>query len=83
MCVALASTVAGLAASFGVAYERPALLATCVAVVALTGFATWVLLIEADDDDRFAASGEPEWWPTFERELEAWSRREPAEAPRR
>jgi hypothetical protein len=56
-------------------HDRVALALTCVAVTLLLALATWLLLVEQDDDGSIGTPDEPEWWPAFERELEAWTRR--------
>jgi len=56
-------------------HQRLALALTCGAAALLLGFATWVLLVEPDDRYPSDTPDEPEWWPAFERELEAWTQR--------
>jgi hypothetical protein len=72
--LALAGAATIAIASAHVDYQRAFLLATCGAIVLIVGGASWLLLVETDDGDAWSADDEPEWWPTFERELEEWSR---------
>ena len=73
--LAFAAIVAIAGAAATVDY-RPALLAaTCCVIALLVGAVVWLFLVEADDGDAPVSDGEPEWWPTFERELEEWARR--------
>jgi len=73
--LALAATATIAAAATRVGY-RPALLAAmCCSIALLVGAAVWLFLVEADDGDALATDDDPEWWPTFERELDEWSRR--------
>jgi hypothetical protein len=51
-----------------------ALWPTCLGAALLLAFATWLLLIESDDDGE-SRTDDPDWWPEFERELGIWSRR--------
>jgi hypothetical protein len=53
---------------------RFALGVSCAAAGVLLAVASWLLLIESDDDDEPNLSPEPSWWPEFERELDEWSR---------
>jgi hypothetical protein len=55
---------------------RVALGITCAAAAFLLALATWVLLIEPDDEggDRNGLD-EPKWWPQFESDLHDWIRR--------
>ena len=48
---------------------------TCFAATLLIALASWLLLVEEDDDYPGETPDEPEWWPAFERELDAWTRR--------
>jgi len=73
--VALAGAVAITIAVAHVEYERALLAATCGVIVLLAGVVAWLLLVEHDDGDARGPDVEPEWWPTFERELEEWARR--------
>jgi hypothetical protein len=73
-CIALAAATAAIASVLGEDHDRPALALTCVAVMLLIAVASWLLLVEPDDDDPGETPDEPEWWPGFERELEAWTR---------
>jgi hypothetical protein len=57
-----------------VSHDRPALALTCVATAFLIVLSTWLLLVEEDDDYPGETPHEPEWWPAFERDLEAWTR---------
>jgi hypothetical protein len=72
--IAVASALAAAVATLEVKYQRPALALICAVVALVHGFAAWLLLVEADDDYRNETPDEPEWWPAFERELEAWRR---------
>jgi hypothetical protein len=72
--LALASAATIAIAASHVEYQRAFLAATCGAIVLIVGAASWLLLVETDDGDAWATDDEPEWWPTFERELEEWSR---------
>jgi hypothetical protein len=57
-------------------HHQPITLAlTCLAVSVLIAVASWVLLVESDDDGPEEIPDDPEWWPAFERELADWSRR--------
>jgi hypothetical protein len=72
--VTLGGAVTLAIASAQVNYQRTFLAVTCGAIVLLVAVVAWLLLVETDDGDAEASGDEPEWWPTFERELEAWSR---------
>jgi len=75
-CVAFAATLLTVGGVEAARHDRVALAFTCVAVALLLAFASWLLLVEPDDDDYPADTpDEPEWWPAFERDFEAWSRR--------
>jgi hypothetical protein len=58
----------------GEQHGRAALALTCLAVAFLLAAASWLLLVEPDDDGTIEGPDEPEWWPAFERELEEWTR---------
>jgi general stress protein CsbA len=73
-CVALTAAIVAVLASIQVDYERAELVLTCSVVASLAGFVVWLLLVEGDDDPPAEPPDEPEWWPTFERELEEWSK---------
>jgi hypothetical protein len=73
LALAAAPTIA--IASAGVSYQRALLAVTCGAIALVVGAAVWLMLVEADDGDTPATDDEPEWWPTFERELQEWARR--------
>lgn len=73
-CLALAGVVTIAVASAHVAYQRALLAVTCGAIVVIISLVVWLLLVETDDGDARASDDEPEWWPTFERELEEWAR---------
>lgn len=73
--LALAGAATVTIAAAQVEYQRALLAATCSAIVLLAGVVTWLLLVEADDGDAGGHDVDPEWWPTFERELEEWARR--------
>ena len=72
---AAAAVLATLACVLAVSRDRTGLALTCFAVVLLIAFASWLLLVEEDDDHPGETPHEPEWWPAFERELDAWTRR--------
>ena len=72
--MALGAAVTLAIASAQVSYQRTLLAVTCGAIAMLVAVVAWLLLVETDDGDARASDDEPEWWPTFERELEAWSR---------
>ena len=72
--IAFAGAATIAVASARVDYQRALLVATCGAIVLLVGVVVWLLLVETDDGDAPASDDEPEWWPTFERELEEWAR---------
>jgi hypothetical protein len=77
---AAAVVVAGI---FGDGHDRTGLAFTCIAVTLLIAIASWLVLVEPDDDGSTEAPDEPEWWPAFERELETWTRRSRLPAHRR
>jgi hypothetical protein len=72
--VAAASVVATLACVLTVSRGRTGLALTCFAATLLIAFASWLLLVEEDDDYPGETPDEPEWWPAFERELDDWTR---------
>ena len=74
-CLVLAGSVTAVFGVFASDHQRLALALTCIAAALLLGFATWVLLVEPDDHYPSDTPDEPEWWPAFERELEAWTQR--------
>jgi len=74
-CLALAGSITAAVGVLGSDYQRPAFALTCIAAALLLGFATWVLLVEPNDHYPSDTPDEPEWWPHFERELEAWTQR--------
>jgi len=73
--LALAGSVTAVIGVLASGHQRLALALTCAAAALLLGFATWLLLVEPDDHDPSGTPDEPQWWPAFERELEAWTRR--------
>jgi hypothetical protein len=72
--VAAASVLATLACVLTVSRDRMGLALTCFAATLLIALASWLLLVEEDDDYPGATPDEPEWWPAFERELDEWKR---------
>lgn len=73
--VALAGgAMVGVAAA-QVDYQRAFLVVTCGAIVLVVAVTSWLLLVETDEGDAHASDDEPEWWPTFERDFEEWTRR--------
>lgn len=73
-CLTLVFSVGVLAGVLLVEYNRVWLGLTCLAAMMLVTVATWLLLIETDDDDPGAVPDDPAWWPEFERELREWAR---------
>ncbi len=72
--VAVAATGVTLAGVIAERHQQAALALTCLAVSILLAIASWVLLVEADDDGPDEIPDDPEWWPAFERQLEDWTR---------
>lgn len=75
---AIAAAAVGIAALSVTQADRlqQALVPTCAAVCLLLALATWLLLVEPDDDGGDADDAdEPKWWPQFEEELADWSRK--------
>ena len=81
--IAAASVLATAACVLAVSGDRTGLVLTCFGVSLLIAFASWLLLVEEDDDHPGETPHEPEWWPAFERELDAWTRRSRVPAGRR
>lgn len=74
-CMTLVFSVGVLAGVLSVEYNRVWLGLTCLAAMLLLTVATWLVLIETDeDDDPDEAPDDPAWWPEFERELREWAR---------
>jgi len=76
-CTFLLTTVAVAVASVAVSRvdsTRLTLAVSSAAVAALVAVASWLVLVERDDDGDLAPSPEPNWWPQFERELDDWNR---------
>jgi hypothetical protein len=72
--VAVAATAATIAGVVAERHQQAPLALTCLAVGLLLAVASWVVLVEADDDGADEIPEDPEWWPAFERELADWSR---------
>jgi hypothetical protein len=53
---------------------RASLAVSCAAAAVLFAVASWLFLVEPDDDSESEPSLEPSWWPQFERDFTAWSR---------
>jgi hypothetical protein len=72
----VAIATAGVAGAGVIAEQhgRATLALTCLAVSLLLAAASWLLLVEPDDNGTTDGPNEPEWWPAFERELEEWTR---------
>ena len=77
--IAMLAGVLSLAAAAGAIasaeYLRMALAPTCAATAFLLAIALWLLLVEADEEGDAADPDEPQWWPAFERDFEAWTQR--------
>jgi hypothetical protein len=71
---AVAASALAIVGGLGAQDSQPALALTCFGAAALIAFATWLLLVEPEDDDSTDGPNEPDWWPAFERELEDWTR---------
>ena len=69
------SIVCGLGVS-AVTRERLSLALTCLACAFLLALASWLLLVEEDDDYPCETPDEPTWWPDFERQLHDWADRD-------
>ena len=72
--VAAVSILATLTCVLSVSRDRMGLTLTCFAATLLIALASWLLLVEEDDDYPGETPDEPEWWPAFERELDEWKR---------
>ncbi len=54
---------------------QAALGSTCAAAAFLVAIATWLLLVEPEDEgDEPNGLDEPKWWPQFEADLADWTR---------
>lgn len=54
---------------------QAALGSTCAAAAFLVAIATWLLLVEPEDEgEEQDGLDEPKWWPQFEQDLADWSR---------
>ena len=73
-CATLILWAGGLAGVLSAERDRAWLGLTCVAAALLLAVATWLLLLETDDDYPGETPDEPAWWPGFERELREWMR---------
>jgi hypothetical protein len=74
-CLTLVFSVGVLAGVLSVEYNRVWLGLTCLAAMLLLTVATWLVLIETDDDDEPGeVPDDPAWWPEFECELREWAR---------
>jgi hypothetical protein len=73
-CVAAAASAVAIAGGLRADDSRTTLALTCLAAAALIAFATWLVLVEADDGGSAERPDEPEWWPAFERDLDEWTR---------
>ena len=69
--VALVGTVIGIV---GADHLRWALAPTCAAAGLLIAIASWLVLVEPDDNGEVDSWGDPHWWPQFERDLDEWQR---------
>jgi hypothetical protein len=81
-CVAVFASVLAFAGVTAARHQQAGLALTCIAAASLIALASWLLLVEADDDDPGETSDEPEWWPSFERDLDEWVLRTRAPAGR-
>jgi hypothetical protein len=74
-CIAFTALLAAVATILDVPHDRELLALTCLAVAVLLALASWVLLVEPDDDGHDDTPLDPAWWPDFERDFEEWTRR--------
>jgi hypothetical protein len=77
--LALLGAVAGVV---GADHLRWALAPTCAATAMLLAIASWLVLVEPDDNGEVDSWGDPQWWPEFERDLEEWRRSRTPVGPR-
>ena len=69
--VALIGAVIGVV---GADHLRWALAPTCAAAGLLIAIASWLVLVESDDNGEVDSWGDPHWWPQFEQDLDEWRR---------
>ena len=73
--LAIAAILVTGAGVYAVAHQRIGLALTCAATAFLIALASWLLLVEEDDDYPDETPDEPKWWPDFERQFHDWTRR--------
>jgi hypothetical protein len=78
-CIALGGAIGGV---IGADHLRWALAPTCAAAGLLIAIASWLVLVEPEDDGEIDAWGDPHWWPQFEQDLDDWRRSRIPAGPR-
>lgn len=82
LIVAGTGLIGAIAGVVGADHLRWALAPTCAAAGLLIAIASWLVLVEPDDNGEVDSWGDPHWWPQFEQDLDEWQRTRIPAGPR-
>lgn len=82
LIVAGTGLLGAIAGVVGADHLRWALAPTCAAAGLLIAIASWLVLVEPDDNGEVDSWGDPHWWPQFEQDLDEWQRTRIPAGPR-